>query len=721
MSQFDLPRINFHGTARLDTATANNGNYEPSLTMFDQDESEAFLPPRCYLPSNNQYQPPAGVEILTDSNGNKYVPITPITTDNYQKWASTPLGSFHDDRLYWGLYAYLKVGSNQSPLLGNTPGYWNYFGDLSMSLIDTEVTGITLPKQGGGVITYTPQNQEGCPSYFAEMFGALLSFNNNFFALGSSTSAYLSDADSIGQMCTQVFCGQAGLYKRDQQGNQTTFFNGTPVKSTAHWMNLNKVLNYSDPSIIPMGGSACFYAMIALNSGTDLAKNYQQYTGQLITGLFMKFLIHEVYEVRQPDYTKIPTKTIYDIAGNQIPVPKNPVNVSVSGSITPFYDGDMKTASISRLMKNITPLALDTSKIPPPVTKAGTPLSVANSVNLAPIQFWHNKQFNLLTLDITNSVNEYGTDPGALVPYAGGADIPPFQSFESFDYGIFSLYFKPDNGAQPSLIGTFNFTNDYQMQQLLASAGMIDFGVPGSADFSKGIFYIILNGATIYTENNYFILSDQMGNYAEEGQPTNNYMSDGLPRIPCSLRVFYRGESVDKSSPLSVTRQAIDIRSGSITNTPNFSIYDGMQVNFPVDKDGCITYAFIDSQSAVLQNDFSNLFSFIMNSSLVVLRTLSARMQLTPYLNGSSPITWDTVFNNVFSLYKVLYPVMDAVVPFNQANWSDPSVLSKMMMLIDEKNWNQPLYMPVTRDLSGPQRQLLQMWANQNNNNAANG
>jgi hypothetical protein len=64
---------------------------------------------------------------------------------------------------------------------------------------------------------------------------------------------------------------------------------------------------------------------------------------------------------------------------------------------------------------------------------------------------------------------------------------------------------------------------------------------------------------------------------------------------------------------------------------------------------------------------------------------------------------------------------MDAVVPFNQANWSDPSVLSKMMMLIDEKNWNQPLYMPVTRDLSGPQRQLLQMWANQNNNNAANG
>jgi hypothetical protein len=720
MSQFDLPRINFHGTAHLDTATANNGNYEPSLTMFDQDESEAFLPPRCYLPPNYTYEPPTGVVILVDPKRGKYVPITPITPDNYQKWASTPLGSFPDDKLYWGLYAYLKVGSNGSPLTGNTPGYWNYFGDLSMSLIDTQVTGITLPKQGGGVITYTPQNQEGCPSYFAEMFGAVLSFNNNFFALGSSTSAYLSDADSIGQMCTQIFCGQAGLYKRDGQGKEITFFSGRPVKSTARWMNLNKVLNYSDPSIIPMGGSACFYAMIELDSKSDLPSKYQQYTGQIPIGLFMKLLIHEVYEVRQPDYTKIPTITMYDIAGNQIPVPKNPVNVAVSGSITPFYNGDMKTASISRLMKNAELWVLDASRIPAPVTKVGKQLSVANSVNLAPIQFWHNKEFNLLSIDIINMINEYGTNPGELLPYAGPGDIPPFQNFESFDYGTFNVFFKID-GETPIPIGAFNFNNDYQMQRLLASAGMIDFAVPQESDFSKGAFYIMLSGKTAYTEYDYFILSDQMGNYAEQGQPTNNYMSDGLPRIPCSLRVFFRGGSVDISNLIPVTQQVINMRTGGITNTANFSIYDGMQMHFPVDKDGCLTYAFIDSQSAILQNGFSNLVSFIMNSSLVVLRTLSARVHLASYLNGSSPISWEVVFNQVFSMYKVLYPVMDVVVPFTQANWSDPSVLSKMMMLIDEKNWNQPLYMPVTRDLSAPQRALLQMWANQNSNNEANG
>ena len=81
MSQFDFPRINFHGTALLDTPTANNGNYEPSLTMFDQNESEPFLPPRCYLPPNYTYQPPPGVQILQDNKGMCPAPPPPAHQD----------------------------------------------------------------------------------------------------------------------------------------------------------------------------------------------------------------------------------------------------------------------------------------------------------------------------------------------------------------------------------------------------------------------------------------------------------------------------------------------------------------------------------------------------------------------------------------------------------------------------------------------------------------
>jgi len=35
--------------------------------------------------------------------------------------------------------------------------------------------------------------------------------------------------------------------------------------------------------------------------------------------------------------------------------------------------------------------------------------------------------------------------------------------------------------------------------------------------------------------------------------------------------------------------------------------------------------------------------------------------------------------------------------------------------LMGEENWQTPNYMPVTRDTSRPQRQLIQMWINQSN------
>ncbi len=705
MSHFDLPRINFHGTALLDTATANNGNYEPSLTMFDQDNSEAFLPPRCYLPENYTYQPPPGVQILKDKNGRPYVPLTPISTANYQSWATTPLGSFSDDVLYRTLYEYLQ-------LTGKNPGYWNYYGDLSFSLINAGVTGIAVYQPGVGVVTNTntPSYQPYCPPFLQEMFGAELSFNYKYFMQGSQTSAYLCDVDSIGQMCTQVFIGQAGLYKTGEGGTQITIFSGTPVKSTTRWMNLTKVLNYADHSLLPMGGSASCYAKIALKDGDELLNMLEQLTGKKPSGLFLKFMIHEVHEVREPDYSNIPVQSVTELSGNQSGFPRNPATAGISGSITPYYEGDMRTASISRLLKNDPTISIDSSGIDKPVTKQGNTLQIPGTVNLAPIQFIHNAQINILSLDIMNAINEYGYDGGTLPGYAGNGDIPAYQNFESYNFGSFSLLFQPDAGGAPVPINSFDFANNYNMQQLLNTGGMVDFNVNAGSDYSGGSFYLTLNGTTVFREDDYLITSDQMGNYAQQNQSGNNYMSDGLPRIPCVLRVFYRGVAV-QGSGTPVTQQTIDMRTGKITNTPNVMVHDGMPLTFAVDTDGCLTYGFIDSQSQTWEGQMPQLFKYVMNTSLIVVRTLSSEPQLARYLSGQDPLTWEVVFDNVFSLYKTLYPVMDKVVPFTQSNWSDPFLLDKMLVLIADENWNKPLYMPVTRDLSAPQQKLLQMWA----------
>ncbi len=707
MSHFDLPRINFHGTALLDTATANNGNYEPNLTMFDQDNSEAFLPPRCYLKSGYTYQPPPGVQILIDKNGRPYVPLTPITAENYQAWATTPLGSFSDDQQYHTLYTYQQ-------LTGQNPGYWNYYGDLSFSLLNAGVTGISVYQPEVGVVTNTPSYQPHCPPFLQAMFGAELSFNNNYFDRGSRTTAYLCDVDAIGQMCTQVFIGQAGLYKATEGGNQVTIFSGTPVKSTTRWMNLTKVLNYADHSLLPMGGSASCYAKIALNDGDELLNQLAQLTGKTPNGLFLKFMIHEVHEIREPDYAQLP-----DQPGNPSG-PRNPATAGISGSITPYYEGDMTTASISRLLKNDQAVSLNTSGIPKPVTRNGNSLQVPTSVNLAPIQFIHNPQLNILSLDIMNAINEYGYNPGALPGYAGSGDIPAYQNFDSYNYvDSFSLMFQPDSGGPAVPISSFDFARNYNMQALLNTGGIVDLNVSAGADYSGGSFSLLQNGATVFKEDDYLITSDQMGNYAQQNQSGNNYMSDGLPRIPCTLRVFHRGVPV-QGPGIPVIQQTINMRTGQITNVPNVMVYDGMPLTFAVDTDGCLTYGFIDAQSNVLENHMPNLFTYVMNTSLIVVRTLSEEPQLAKYLSGQEPLTWEVVFDNVFSLYKALYPVMDKAVPFTQANWSDASLLAKMLKLIADESWNKPLYMPVTRDLSAPQQQLLQMWADQITHQSSN-
>jgi hypothetical protein len=225
MSNFDFPRINFHGKAFLDTATANNGNYEgQGLTMFDQNESEPFMPPRCYLPAFSTYQPPVGspIELVCDMETKRiYVPITPITKDNYEAWAQRRLGSFEADAAYKSLYEELN-------LIGKNPGYWNYYGDLSMALQDVKVTGITVPNGQNGVTVHTPEKHDNCPPYLAQMFGAELSFNSNYFSPGARTSAYLCDVDAIGQMCTQIFCGEQASTKKEAKMRRLPFLKVSP-------------------------------------------------------------------------------------------------------------------------------------------------------------------------------------------------------------------------------------------------------------------------------------------------------------------------------------------------------------------------------------------------------------------------------------------------------------------------------------------------------------
>ena len=277
----------------LDTPTANNGKFTP-LMIYNQDEALPYMPPRVYLtPAQVTYvqQNFTALSVVTDSTGS-YVQILPVNTgDLFNQWAVMPMGTCPLDQAYWALYAYIPR-TDASPgnfLAGNSPGYWNYYGDLSVSLQDVTVTGVQTPNTNGGANTWTTSNATPgvCPQVVIDLLGSSLSFNQDFFNSSSRSTAVFCDVDSEGQTCTQIFCGKAGIYKMDN-GVPRTFFTGTPCKSTANWMNLSKVINWSDMAVVPMGGSASFYATIPLaNCDPALQSLLNQYAGQTVTSLFM--------------------------------------------------------------------------------------------------------------------------------------------------------------------------------------------------------------------------------------------------------------------------------------------------------------------------------------------------------------------------------------------------------------------------------------------------
>lgn len=718
MSQFNFPRINFHGSVSLDVPTANNGRFEP-LRVYNQDEAAPYLPPRVYLDKvQAEYvdQHFNNLKVIKESQKEEYfVEIEPVNTaDLYIDWALYSLGTSPLDKDYYGLYDYVTLAGTDTKLSDGwiQPGYWNYYGDLGVKTNDIRIVGVQLPDSSGGVNTWSSGNTVNCPEILASLLGSSLSFDQEFFYPDSPTTSRLCDVDSIGQTCTQMFFGKAGIYSK-AGGIEKTFFTGRPCKSTFNWMSFNKVLNWSDPMLNPMGGSAYFYSTIQLDHcDPKLQQLFDAYAGEKVTALFMKILVHEVYEVHNPDYTKMPYKP-----GTQIK--KNPAQVSFSGSICPWVEGDMMTNTICRILKNPsgTPIAIDTSNMVAPTPMgADGPLSIPTEVNLPPAFVKFNGETNLISLDVINTILEYGVGFKEFPAWSGKTAVQPFESFENYDFGTLTLKFTPFGSSVPSIIGTFDFQNDYNMDRFLARGGVIDFPVPPNSAFGSGLFSIDQNNKPILIEDRYLFITDQQGTYAEQNQdPSYLYMSDGLPRVPISIRAFDRGIPILENHNFFGFYQTIQITTNSISLPQKIQIYDGMNFNCPVSEAGCFAYAFsVDSSQQLQQKPtMEELFYFLTNGYFITNRVLAYYPKLVPYLNGQEPITFQVIYDHVLSNYHTVLPIMNAILPFTEATWESPIVRAKLQELIKEENWGDSMYMPVTRELSAQQRQLLHKWAEQ--------
>ncbi|MDF2156740.1 hypothetical protein [Algoriphagus sp. CAU 1675] len=720
MSQFDFPRINFHGSVLLDVPTGNNGKFSP-LKIYNQDAALPYRPPRVNIsPDLIPKIQSLGYDVQMDPTGQGYVEIASVTDECYDAWAICLLGKSGYDDDYVTLYQNVPLdGPSPQPSLYDglvQPGYWNYFGDLSVYAEDIRITGIQIPDNQGRVTTYTPDNSAGCPGGLAQLLGQSFSFHQQFFDPNSRTTAMFCDVDSINDTCTQLFISLAGIYGKPN-GQEKTFLSGVPCKSTFTWLSLSKVLNYNNELLMPMSGGTYFESTIALNADqTDAAvqQDLNQYAGFQVDALSMKILLHQVYEVRNPDYSKMPTTPL---GNNQTSVYKNPARVAFSGSLCPFVEGvDMKTHNVARILKNeiANNPAIKYAESNPPIlapTPMGTdekPLSLPKTVQLPPAFVRVNDKANVISLDVINSICEYGVGFGPYSDYGGDTSIPPFISWKNYDFGQLTLMFIPDDGTAPTKVGSINHAQDYNMSTFLARGGVMDFPVPsGISDFSKGRFAIYTSDQKeLFMEDDYLIMSDQQGSYAEQGQlASEGYKSDGAGRGPVILRCFYRG------TPLTNPTLG-KIRNGNTNKFQDFYFSDGVSFEYFTKEAGCVQYVLgITPEQYNVPSTQKERLYFAANGYTVSTRVLSADKELEVYLNGTEPLTFQVLYDNILSNYNNVLPIMNAILPFQEEVWSEPYTMRRMLMLTDEKNWGGYMYMPVTRELSKNQQALLQMWA----------
>lgn len=728
MSQFNFPRINFHGTVLFDVATANNGRFSP-LMVYNQQKAAPYEPPRIYFTlqqKNNIENDHHGVfsfQEEMDSTGNLsyYLIIATVNTPEiFTEWAVSNIGTSPYDQPYWPVYSYVVLDSDgKTPLNANwiQPGYWNYFGDMSVSTEDVKITGVQLPNAGGGLSTWTPGNTSNCPQALANLLGGNLSFNQELLDPSSRSTAVFCDLDSVGQTCTQLFIGNAGVYNDGR-----VLFSGKPCKSTFNWLGLSKILNWADASLslAPMSGSAVFYSTIELNdSDPGLQALFNQYAGQNITSLFMKLVVHEVYEVHNPDYSKMPTA---NVGSNRTMVPKNPSRAFITGNISPWQEGNMRTNTICRIIKNsgFQPSKAQWSGMTFPTRKGDSqPLTNFPAPFVLPPAFLnHDKNYNLVTVDLTNTLPEYGIGFGPTPSYGGATSIPPFLNFETLDMGTLSLNFTPD-GGNSEIVASFTHKENYNMTNYLATGGMIDIPVAAGRDYSNGEFSIIsADGNVTMKEDPYLVLSDQQATYAEQGQSAEEgFMSDGLPKGQVMIRAFRRGQPILPQNSINCTLEYINFGAGSvIKQIPDLTLCDNMPFKFYDTKNtGCFVYNFATNPNQQFSNaNQINPFFFQANGYFISTRVLSSYPELEPYLSGQQSITWDVVYKYVFSNYHLVLPIMNAIIPFREDAWTNSFVLRHVLEFTDESAWQQFQYMPVTRELAAQQRQLLVMWAKQN-------
>lgn len=668
MSVFNLPRINFTGLLVVNVGTANNDDY--SSDVFPPDSPYAGEPVR--LADSVNVQP-----ILYGKTDEEWV--TWVQEQGTFATATQATATAKTSR------AEGSVAAAAADTVQLIPGEWNYYGDMGLTMLDVNVTGV-----------YDP-NKVIPTSLGEQLTQASLNFNNRPDDTGRSTGM-LIDCNPEDPSSSQVFTDFLSLTY-----NQTFLMSGKPSKASTRWINFQRNANLTGPN----GAAATFQCVVPLAelTGQPILEGMPTTSpdGRALTGVVCQY---SMFRSMQPINTfKYEGQDWFDaIIALYAKKGMNPSYVQLQGTLAPCYEGDMESMPQGRYLiptSNTVPVPTGCSANGPALALAPATLQV-DSTN------------QLISVNFTASFPE---------KYSGDYDPTVTTDNAKYDFGTVELAIIY-NGTQTSIaeIPYTATTND-------ASGWMFDIPFSTTIDnfstmISEGDF--VLTSSTygnLLQETTYLIVSDQSTVYAEQipsgGSTTSFLNTNGIP-VEISFNVYKKGVELTSADSDTFDLWVYDTTPNQDPGTATLLVSGykaGQSISLPVSSAGNRLITAVSSSGTPPPSSYAN---FAMNYAPIInIRILPNAADYSQYyVNpsaaqpvGNDLLTFDVIYNEVLRNYYLLYPAMSLRVPLNNPQyWDDPEMARRLAARVSLAMWGTAEAMPRTRDLSDSRRTLLIAW-----------
>jgi hypothetical protein len=678
MSQFDFPRINFSGEATINPPTGNNNTFFP-LVLFDPVKVKAVMPPRIYLSEKLMRIHSLGLFILPDDTlilndeDAFYFEINTINSQEvFKQWATTPLGKSHFDTEFHSLYTLIRTARDNEPLLGKTPCHWNYYGGMDFGFNNVSVISIEVPNDGKGGI-YTFYQNENCPPDFEQIIGSSVEFKDN----KDKSVAVMVNVNTSMPYYSQIFSDSLIISK-----NGKTFIKGKPCKASSRFLNLGRIVNQEGAT----AGSGTFYCVIPifdLEEGvhSPVIKFFKNHilSSKTIKGVFIRFNLFEVKEDEHPAYDHLHNAA-------------NPARCSVVGSVTPWYENDLKSITMGRQLVPVCPYL--------------------GNIVLPPFVMQLDSDRKVIYLDLISSIPETFSE----------------GFYQTYDLGEMSVKCRIDDNTEIDIGNVTVNCQHLNRDKMISAGGVIAFNYSENAllknaELENGLFLIYGiskkdihdkgSKVLLMQESEFMVSSDEPGLYLNQhDHPTRGYTCYSHERAPCKITIFQKGKPFDGT--VSMTIKEIKLKSvGSLpsinTFVENKEFQNNQALEFPSHEAANILYVFYPNNS----DTSMNLNEYILNTGFFISLRVLPKHDYSKFLDKnhpqySTPIPFDFIYEEILKVYDLVYPASSIITPFNEEYFKQGWRFIKRRLSPD--NWDSASYMPSSRDMSFDQWELICKW-----------